>query len=85
RGEGPVDKIRVDEFRGSDSKAELFNLKGNDQLPVSIVAQAESMYRMHNSAEEPMSIEELAADRKVSVTHVRKLLKVHTAPEALKG
>ncbi len=43
------------------------------------------MYRMHNSAEEPMSIEELAADRKVSVTHVRKLLKVHTAPEALKG
>ncbi|UYB60153.1 hypothetical protein N6B35_28630 (plasmid) [Klebsiella michiganensis] len=85
RGEGPVGKIRVDEFRGSDSKAELFNLKGNDQLPVSIVAQAESMYRMHNSAEEPMSIEELAADRKVSVTHVRKLLKVHTAPEALKG
>ncbi len=43
------------------------------------------MYRMHNSAEEPMSIEELAADRKFSVTHVRKLLKVHTAPEALKG
>lgn len=85
RGEGPVDKIRVDEFRGSDSKAELFNLKGNDQLPVSIVAQAESMHRMHYSAEEPMSIEELAADRKVSVTHVRKLLKVHTAPEALKG
>ncbi len=42
------------------------------------------MYRMHNSAEEPMSIEELAADRKFSVTHVRKLLKVHTAPEALK-
>jgi hypothetical protein len=35
--------------------------------------------------EEPMSIEELAEARKVSVTHVRKLLKVHTAPEALKG
>lgn len=29
RGEGPVDKIRVDEFRGSDSKAELFNLYGS--------------------------------------------------------
>lgn len=85
RGEGPVDKIRVDEFRGSDSKAELFNLKGNDQLPVSIVAQAESLYRLHNDSEEPMSIEELAKDRKISVTHVRKLLKVHTAPEALKG
>lgn len=85
RGEGPVDKIRVDEFRGSDSKAELFNLKGNDQLPVSIVAQAESLYRLHNDSEEPMSIEELAEARKVSVTHVRKLLKVHTAPEALKG
>lgn len=84
RGEGPVEKIRVDEFRGSDSKAELFNLKGNDQLPVSIVAQAESLYRLHNSIEEPMSIEELAEDRKVSVTHVRKLLKVHTAPAALK-
>ncbi len=27
RGEGPVDKIRVDEFRGSDSKAELLILK----------------------------------------------------------
>ncbi|MBL1875209.1 hypothetical protein ELE60_32750, partial [Klebsiella pneumoniae] len=50
RGEGPVDKIRVDEFRGSDSKAELFNLKGNDQLPVSIVAQAESLYRLHNDS-----------------------------------
>ncbi|MDU1440172.1 MAG: hypothetical protein E6919_17450 [Klebsiella pneumoniae] len=62
RGEGPVDKIRVDEFRGSDGKAELFN-----------------------DSEEPMSIEELAEARKVSVTHVRKLLKVHTAPEALKG
>jgi len=85
RGEGPVDKIRVDEFRGSDGKAELFNLKGNDQLPVSIVAQAESLYRLHNDSEEPMSIEELAEARKVSVTHVRKLLKVHTAPEALKG
>lgn len=85
RGEGPIDKIRVDEFRGSDSKAELFNLKGNDQLPVSIVAQAESLYRLHNDSEEPMSIEELAEARKVSVTHVRKLLKVHTAPEALKG
>lgn len=32
-----------------------------------------------------MSIEEIAKDRKISVTHVRKLLKVHTAPEALKG
>ncbi|HIG8798268.1 TPA: hypothetical protein ACYEOW_004848 [Raoultella terrigena] len=85
RGEGPVDKIRVDEFRGSDSKAELFNLKGNDQLPVSIVAQAESLHRLHNDSEEPMSIEEIAKDRKISVTHVRKLLKVHTAPEALKG
>ncbi|HDT5898959.1 TPA: hypothetical protein QHC19_003501 [Raoultella ornithinolytica] len=85
RGEAPIDKIRVDELRGSDSKAELFNLKGNDQLPVSIVAQAESLYRLHNDSEEPMSIEELAKDRKISVTHVRKLLKVHTAPEALKG
>ncbi|MFV4992743.1 hypothetical protein [Klebsiella pneumoniae] len=85
RGEGPIDKIRVDEFRGSDSKAELFNLKGNDQLPVSIVAQAESLHRLHNDSEEPMSIEEIAKDRKISVTHVRKLLKVHTAPEALKG
>nr|ARD69344.1 Hypothetical protein [Raoultella ornithinolytica]URQ56673.1 Hypothetical protein [Raoultella planticola]URZ94356.1 Hypothetical protein [Raoultella ornithinolytica] len=54
-------------------------------MPVSIVAQAESLYRLHNDSEEPMSIEELAKDRKISVTHVRKLLKVHTAPEALKG
>ncbi len=53
-------------------KQKLLYLKETNRLPVRIVAQAESMYRTHNSAVEPVSVEELpAADRKLSVTHVR--------------
>lgn len=84
QGKEPIAEIRVEEFKGSKLDAELFTLHGNDNLPLSLIAEAESLYRMTTDEEERKSVKEVAALRNYSEQHVRQLLRARELPNALK-
>ena len=79
----PITEVRVEEFRGNSSEAELFTLTGNDNLPLSIVAESVSIQRLHTDADHPRTVAELAVLRNKSEQHIRKMLKIPLLPEAI--
>ncbi|OOB84607.1 hypothetical protein BZY71_23885 [Leclercia adecarboxylata] len=79
----PITEVRVEEFRGNSSEAELFTLTGNDNLPLSIVAESVSIQRLHTDADNPRTVAELAVLRNKSEQHIRKMLKIPLLPEAI--
>ncbi|CRY84066.1 hypothetical protein [Yersinia intermedia] len=84
QGKGPIVEIRVEEFKGSSLDADLFTLNGNDILPLSLIAEAESVYRLSTNDEEPKSVKEIAFLRNYSEQHVRQLLRARELPNAIK-
>jgi len=77
--------IRCDEFRGSRAKAEQFTLDGNSNLALSVVAEALSIKRMVEDAEEPKTFAELAKQRGKTEQHLRQMVRVLDLPDALQA
>nr|WP_233341322.1 hypothetical protein [Escherichia coli]UGK56809.1 hypothetical protein [Escherichia coli] len=68
--------IRCEEFRGSRASAEQFTLDGNSNLALSVVAEALSIKRMVEDAEEPKTFAELAKRRGKTEQHLRQMVRV---------
>lgn len=81
---GHITEVRVEEFKGNSLEADLFTLHGNDNLPLSLIAEAESIYRVTTNEEELKTVKEVAALRNYSEQHVRQLLRARELPNALK-
>ncbi|HCJ9917152.1 TPA: DNA-binding protein, partial [Escherichia coli] len=77
--------IRCEEFRGSRASAEQFTLDGNSNLALSVVAEALSIKRMVEDAEEPKTFAELAKRRGKTEQHLRQMVRVLDLPEALQA
>ncbi|EGE2353514.1 DNA-binding protein [Escherichia coli] len=78
-----ISLIRCEEFRGSRASAEQFTLDGNSNLALSVVAEALSIKRMVEDAEEPKTFAELAKRRGKTEQHLRQMVRVLDLPEAL--
>lgn len=79
-----ISLIRCEEFRGSRASAEQFTLDGNSNLALSVVAEALSIKRMVEDAEEPKTFAELAKRRGKTEQHLRQMVRVTDLPEALR-
>ncbi|EIC1586862.1 DNA-binding protein [Escherichia coli] len=84
-GKPRISEIRVEEFRGSNAKAELFTLTGNSTLSLSVVAEALSVKRLIEDPVEPMTFADLAVKRGKSEQHLRQLVRVLDLPNALQA
>jgi hypothetical protein len=78
-----ISLIRCEEFRGSRASAEQFTLDGNSNLALSVVAEALSIKRMVEDAEEPKTFAELAKRRGKTERYLRQMVRVLDLPEAL--
>ncbi|MGV4307900.1 DNA-binding protein [Citrobacter portucalensis] len=78
-----ISLIRCEEFRGSRASAEQFTLDDNSNLALSVVAEALSIKRMVEDAEEPKTFAELAKRRGKTEQHLRQMVRVLDLPEAL--
>ncbi|EEX1005157.1 DNA-binding protein [Escherichia coli] len=84
-GQEQIKEIRVEEFRGSDAKAELFTLTGNSTLSLSVVAEALSIKRLVDHPSEPITFAELSKKRGKSEQHLRQLVRVLSLPVELQA